>query len=263
MVNRFQIWKKATIIVTLGGFFSTVYAIDVNSLQEVHDGSFYFLKRGISAYKNGQINQALSALHCAAKRGYIGANWKLGSIYANGDGVPKDDYKAYHFFAYIVEKGAGLGSEDESYVSDALVKLAQYIKKGIPQSPVKPNPSYAARLYMQAAVNYGNPKAQYHLGKIFLKGEGREKNLIQAARWFQLSAKKGNPSAQAMLGNMLLKEGKIIRGTAMLTAAYEKANVKDRNWIRPLQEQAFSLCDEFERRTAISLVADILKYKNF
>ncbi|WP_139413408.1 tetratricopeptide repeat protein [Bartonella mastomydis] len=263
MVNRFQIWKKATIIVTLGGFFSTVYIIEANSLQEVHDGSFYFLKRGMSAYKNGQINQAISALHCAAKRGHIGANWKLGSIYANGDGVPKDDYKAYHFFAYIVEKGTDLGSEDQSYVSDALVRLAGYIKKGIPQSPVKPNLSYATRLYMQAAVNYGNPKAQYQLGKIFLKGEGREKNLIQAARWFQLSAKKGNSSAQAMLGNMLIQEGKIIRGTAMLTAAYEKADVKDKNWIYPLQEKAFALCNEFERRTAISLVADILKNKNF
>ncbi|WP_375642392.1 MULTISPECIES: tetratricopeptide repeat protein [unclassified Bartonella] len=263
MVNRFQIWKKVTIVVILGGFFSTVYAIDVNSLQEANDGSFYFLKRGMSAYKNGHINQAIAALRCAAKRGHIGANWKLGSIYANGDGVPRNDYKAYHFFAYIVEKGADLGSEDESYVSDALVKLAGYIKKGIPQSFVKPDPSYAAHLYMQAAVNYGNPKAQYHLGKIFLKGEGREKNLIQAARWFQLSAKKGNHSAQAMLGNMLLQEGKIIRGAAMLTAAYEKANVKDRNWIRPLQEQAFALCNEFERRTVISLVADILKNNSF
>ncbi|PIT68044.1 tetratricopeptide repeat protein [Bartonella tribocorum] len=263
MVKRFQIWKKAAIVTILGGFFSTVYAIDVNSLQEVHDGSFYFFKRGMSAYKNGQISQALLALRCAAKRGHIGANWKLGSIYANGDGVPKDDYKAYHFFAYIVEKGADLGSEDESYVSDALVKLAQYIKKGIPRSPVKPNLSYAARLYMQAAVNYGNSKAQYHLGKIFLQGEGRRKNRIQAARWFQLSAKKGNLSAQAMLGNMLLQEGEIVRGTAMLTAAYEKASLKDKNWIRPLQEQAFILCHEFERRTAISLVADILKNKNF
>ncbi len=229
MVNQLQIWKKATIIVTLGGFFSTVYAIDVNSLQEVHDGSFYFLKRGMFAYKNGQINQAISALRCAAKRGHIGANWKLGSIYANGDGVPKDDYKAYHFFAYIVEKGTDLGSEDQSYVSDTLVRLAGYIKKGIPQLPVKPNLSYATRLYMQAAVNYGNPKAQYQLGKIFLKGEGKEKNLIQAAQWFQLSAKKGNSSAQAMLGNMLIQEGKIIRGTAMLTAAYEKADVRDKN----------------------------------
>ncbi len=80
-------------------------------------------------YRNGHINQAIPALRCAAKRGHIGANWKLGYIYAKGDGVPKDDYKTYHFFAYIFEKGTDLGSEDESYVSDALVKLAGYIKK--------------------------------------------------------------------------------------------------------------------------------------
>lgn len=41
---------------------------------------------------------------------------------------------------------------------------------------------------------------------------------------------------------MLIQEGRIIRGKAMLTAAYEKTNIKDRNWTYPLQEQAFALC---------------------
>ncbi|MBX4336305.1 tetratricopeptide repeat protein [Bartonella raoultii] len=263
MINRLEVWKKSVIVLTLGGLLSIVYVKNVNSWQKVSDNSFYFLKRGMSAYKNGQINQAISALRCAANMGHIGANWKLGCIYAEGDGVAKDDYQAYRFFAYIVKKGADLGSENESYVSDALVKLAGYIKKGIPQSPVKANPSYAARLYMQAAVNYGNPQAEYYLGKIFFNGEGREKNLVQAARWFQLSAKKGNPPAQAMLGNMLLQEGDIIRGVAMLTAAYKKANAKDKDWIRPLQEHAFATCNEFERRAIISLAADILKNNSF
>ncbi|EJF75770.1 sel1 repeat family protein [Bartonella alsatica] len=263
MVNIFKVLKRAAIIIIWGGSFSAAYGIDINSSKNAADNSFYFLKRGMSAYKNGQINLAISALRCAASMGHIGANWKLGHIYADGDGVPKDDYKAYNFFAYVVEKGADLGSESESYVSDALVKLAGYIKKGIPQSPVKPNSFYAANLYMQAAVNYGNPKAQYQLGKIFLKGEGREKNLVQAARWFQLSARKGNPPAQAMLGNMLFQAGKTIRGVAMLTAAYEKANAKDRNWIYPLQKRAFNICDEFERRKAMSLVDDILKNNSF
>ncbi len=54
-----------------------------------------------------------------------------------------------------------------------------------------------------------------------------------------------------MLGNILLKEGKIVRGAAILTAAYKKANVKDKNLIHPLQEEAFALCNESERRTAI------------
>ncbi|WP_208437434.1 tetratricopeptide repeat protein [Bartonella taylorii] len=263
MVNGLRVWEKVSIIATLGGALLLSCVIDANSAQKTIDNSFYFLKRGMSAYKNGQINQALSALRCAADMGNIGAYWKLGYIYAEGDGVPEDDYKAYNFFAYIVEKGADLGPENESYISDALVKLAGYIKKGIPHSPVKPNPSYAVRLYMQAAVNYRNPKAQYYLGKIFLKGEGREKNLVQAARWFQLSARKGNPLAQAMLGNMLLQSGNVVRGTALLTVAYEKANVKDRNWIGPLQKHAFTLCNELERRTAMSLVPDIIKNNNF
>ncbi|WP_317993434.1 tetratricopeptide repeat protein [Bartonella gliris] len=263
MVNGLRVLEKAAVVIILGGSLSTSYGIDLNGSQKVTDNSFYFLKRGMSAYKNGQINQAISALRCAANLGHIGANWKLGHIYADGDGVPEDDYKAYTFFSYIVEKGADLGSENESYLSDALVKLAGYIKKGIPQSPVKPNSFYAASLYMQAAVNYGNPIAEYHLGKIFLKGEGREKNLVQAARWFQLSARKGNPLAQAMLGDMLFQAGKTVRGVAMLTAAYEKANEKDRDWIRPMQERAFASCDEFERRTAMSLVDDILKNNSF
>lgn len=263
MVKGFESWKRIAVIMTLLGALSTAYGTNENNVQESIDASRDFFKRGMSAYKNGKIDQALLSLGYAADMGNIGANWKLGCIYANGDGVPEDDYKAYNFFAHVVEKGADLGSEDESYVSDALVKLACYIKKGIPQTPVKPDPSHAALLYTRAAVSYGNPKAQYYLGKMFLNGEGREKNTVLAARWFQLSARKGNPLAQAMLGNMLLQEGKTVLGAAMLTAAYEKAKEKDRKWIRPLQERAFAICNEFEKRTAISLVDNIIKNNNF
>ncbi len=76
-------------------------------------------------------------------------------------------------------------------------------------------------------MNYENPKAQYYLGKIFLEGEGKEKLLYKQHDDFNFQQKR-NPSAQAMLGNILLQEEKIIRSTEMLTAAYEKANVKDK-----------------------------------
>ncbi len=69
-------------------------------------------------------------------------------------------------------------------------------------------------------------------------------------------SKKGNPSAQAMLGNMLFQAGKTVRGAAMLTAAYEKDDIKGRDWMRPLQEYALAICDEFEKRIALSLVGD-------
>ncbi|EJF82979.1 hypothetical protein [Bartonella rattimassiliensis] len=56
---------------------------------------------------------------------------------------------------------------------------------------------------------------------------------------------------------MLLQEGKIICGTAILTAAYKKANIKDRNWIHSLQERALALYNEFERCTGNLLISNV------
>ncbi len=70
-----------------------------------------------------------------------------------------------------MEKGFDLGSEDESYVSDALVRFARYMKKVFLNPPIKPNPSHDALFFIRAAVNYRNPKVQYYVGKIFFKGK--------------------------------------------------------------------------------------------
>ena len=44
----------------------------------------------------------------------------------------------------------------------------------------------------------------------------------------------------------------------MMTAALERATPADQPWIRGMQEEAFSLAAEADRRTAISLAQDIL-----
>ena len=44
----------------------------------------------------------------------------------------------------------------------------------------------------------------------------------------------------------------------MMTAALERAAPGDRPWIRGMQEEAFSLAGEADRRTAIALAQDIL-----
>ena len=43
------------------------------------------------------------ALTYAAESGEVIARWKLGQMYAKGDGVPRDDSKAYHYFNQVVE----------------------------------------------------------------------------------------------------------------------------------------------------------------
>ncbi len=214
---------------------------------------------GYSAYKNGHKDQAAEAYRYASENGQIGATWKLARMYAEGDGVARDDYEAFKFFSEIAEQDVQSGSPEESYVSDALVALGGYLKEGIPGSPVEANAFAAQEYYMRAAANYRNPNAQYEMGKMFLNGEGGVKASVrQAGRWFQLAAEKGHAGAQATLGNLLFQSGKVVRGLAMMTAALERASPNDQIWIRGMQEEAFSLAGEADRRTAISLADDIL-----
>ena len=213
---------------------------------------------GFSAYKSGHKEQAVEAYRFAAEKGQIGATWKLARMYAEGDGVTQDDYEAFKFFSEIVDQDVEPGSPEGSYMSDALVALGSYWMTGIPGSPVEPNPAAAQQYYMRAAATYRNPNAQYEMGKMFLTGDGAKKNLRQAGRWLQLAAEKGHAGAQATLGNLLFQSGKVVRGLAMMTAALERASPNDRGWIRGMQEEAFALADESDRRTAIALAEDLL-----
>ncbi|QKD03534.1 tetratricopeptide repeat protein [Mesorhizobium loti] len=214
---------------------------------------------GFSAYKSGHKEQAAEAYKYAAENGQIGATWKLARMYAEGDGVARDDYEAFKFFSEIVDQDVEPGSPEESYVSDALVALGDYLRTGIPGSPVTENEVAAQEYYMRAAANYRNPNAQFEMGQMFLKGEGGVKASVkQAGRWFQLAAEKGHAGAQATLGHLLFQSGKIVRGLAMMTAALERASPADQPWIRGMQEEAFAAAGEADRRTAISLADDIL-----
>ncbi|MBZ9738280.1 MULTISPECIES: tetratricopeptide repeat protein [unclassified Mesorhizobium] len=218
---------------------------------------------GFSAYKSGHKEQAAEAYKYAAENGQIGATWKLARMYAEGDGVARDDYEAFKFFSEIVDQDVEPGSPEESYVSDALVALGDYLRTGIPGSPVTENEVAAQEYYMRAAANYRNPNAQFEMGQMFLKGEGGVKASVkQAGRWFQLAAEKGHAGAQATLGHLLFQSGKIVRGLAMMTAALERASPTDQPWIRGMQEEAFAAAGEADRRTAISLADDILTKGN-
>ena len=211
------------------------------------------LRFGFWADKQGKKKEAVQAYRDAARHGHRGAQWKLAHMYAAGDGVPEDDLEAFRMFEGIVQQGAEPGSSDAAFVANALVSLADYIRNGIPNSSVLPDPRRARDLLWQAAANFGEPNAQFKLGTMFLRGEGGRADERQAARWFNLAAEKGHAGATAMLGHMLFEHGKTVRGLAMMTHALGQADVQDRNWIRAMQEEAFAVADENERRTAIAL----------
>ena len=110
---------------------------------------------------------------------------------------------------------------------------------------------------------FGIPEAQYQLGSMMLAGEGGRTDLRQAKKWLNRARKSGHPGAGALFGDTIFQEGHTVRGLAYMTVALERAAIGDRGWIREIQEQAFSIADEADRRTAIALAEDMLaKGKN-
>ena len=234
------------------------YAFETKEVTE-QSSPFDLFKFAFKSYKKGKKEDAVEAYRYAAEKGHAGAQWKLARMYDEGDGVAEDNYEAFKIYEKIVRQGIDPVSPERSYVSNALVSLARFLKSGISGSPVQANPVAARDLYAQAAWSFRDPDAQYELGQMFLTGDGGETDVKQAFNLFKLSANKGHPSAMAMFGDLLFQNGKKVRGLASLTAALQLSPPKDREWISDMQERAFALADEADRRTAIALSQQMLK----
>ncbi|MCM2293665.1 sel1 repeat family protein [Allorhizobium sp. BGMRC 0089] len=260
MVN--SVWERSLAIavsVLLLSFCNcpSARAFDIKSGISKDSGPFDLFKFGYNAQKNGNTEDAVEAYRYAAEKGHTGSRWALANMYADGDGVVKNDYEAFKIYSEIADQGVEPGSEDSVYFVHALMALAHYYREGIANSPVKIDLNQARQLYFQAASAFGFPDAQYQLGRMLLNGEGGKKNVQQAKKWLNLARKNGHAGAMALLGNVLFQEGQKERGLAFMTAAIDKCAPKDCPWIEDLQERAFSLADEKVRRVAVAMAPEV------
>lgn len=216
---------------------------------------------GFDAYRDGDKVTAVEALGFAAENGHPIAQWKLGRMYAEGDGITRDDYKAFGYFSEIADAHADDNPSEPGarFVSNAFVALGTYYKNGIPDTEVKPNLGRARQIFAYAASYFGDADAQLNLARMYYEGEGGDRDPLQAARWAKLAADKGNVGAQALLGHLLFEGEGIKRepvvGLMFLSIARDRADPSQR-WIFELQEKALSVASESERRTAIALAED-------
>ncbi|MAU96779.1 MAG: exopolysaccharide production negative regulator [Fulvimarina sp.] len=237
-----------------------VLALDPDAKVNPEAGPLELFSFGFKAYQRGEKLEAFEALRYAADKGHPGARWKLGRMYAEGDGVPENDYEAFKIFEQIVrdQEDENGSYSNAAYVASAVVALADYLRVGIADSPVTVDLPRARQFYFHAASFFGDAEAQFELGRMLLYGEGGRANPRQAARWLNLAAEKGHVGAKALLGYLLFDGKKIslrpepVRGLAMLTLALRQAGASDQQWIRPLQEETFSVASEDVRREALA-----------
>jgi exopolysaccharide production negative regulator len=216
-------------------------------------------RSGARLLRDGEKTKALQALEYAADNGHFLAKWKLGRMYAEGDGVTQDDYKAFEYFSQVANAHAddNPNTPRARFVSNAFVALGQYYLDGIPKTTVKRDPVRAREMFNYAASYFHDPDAQYYLARLYLDGNGAPHDPRMAARWFMLAAQKGQCRAQAMLGAMLFAGDHVprqaARGLMWLTLAKDSAKdaaVEDQAWINRLYASALQQANEDVRALA-------------
>ena len=222
-------------------------------------------RQGEKALKTGMPATAVPALEYAAKRGVLGAQVKLARAYASGRDLPKDNAKAFMYFQQIADQQADINprSPIAKYASEAFVALGQYYLDGIPEMPLVANPAYAGQLFRHAASYFGNAEAQYRLARLYINGDGVEKNVGLAVNWLATAAKKQHPASQATLGEILWRGEEVrqrrARGLALIMLAHENASVngKEPQWISDLYGEVLGKSDNATRKDAKALLPEL------
>jgi exopolysaccharide production negative regulator len=217
-------------------------------------------RSGAHWLKAGETAKAVNSLEYAAEKGHALAQWKLGRMYAEGDGVTQNNLKAFEYFRRIADIHAedNPDTREARFVANAFVALGQYYLDGIPDTAIKRDPGRAREMFAYAASYFRDPQAQYYLARLYLDGVGAPHDPRTAARWFGLSAQKGMCQAQAMLGAMLFTGDHVprqaARGLMWLTLAKDNARdgtAADRGWISRLYDNAFRQATQEERAVAL------------
>ena len=200
-----------------------------------------------------------------AEGGHPMAQWKLGRMYASGDGVAQDDVRAFEYFSQIANAHAkdSPSAPQAQIVANAFVALGRYYLNGIPNSKIKSDPERAREMF-HAASYLGNADAQYDLARLYLKPDASRDDFRYGARWLGLAAQKGQHQAQALLGQMLFNGDRLppqrARGLMWLTVARDSA-LPDEAWIKESYNRAIAKASDDDRALALQMLEDWLQGK--
>jgi TPR repeat protein len=121
----------------------------------------------------------------AAEAGEIEAQYALGMLYVNGNGVPADLVKAANWIEMAAHK--------DHAVSQFQLGVMYCTGKGVPQDFPR------AIAWYELAAQLGYAPAQYNLGIMLSKGQGCEPDHDRALQWLQKAAEQGLPAAHTAL----------------------------------------------------------------
>ena len=146
------------------------------------------LQQGLEATKRGDYQTAFKLWLPLAEQGDASAQFNLGMMYDNGQGVKQDDVEAVKWYRQAAEQG----------FADAQLNLGVMYDEG---QGVKQDDVEAVKWYRQAAEQ-GYAKAQYNLGVKSYQGEGVRQDKGQAKEWFGKACDNGHQDGCKYYGKL-------------------------------------------------------------
>lgn len=203
-------------------------------LEEIQQEAF---EKGVNAYQNKNLVDALDCFLAAAKQGHEKAQEYCGLLYNfGGDGINVDKYEALYWYEKAetaCEKELKLSGTNIEYFSllteiyepaielckagkieglRILLKLAQ---KDILIAQVQCGKAFyyglmpgvaedkeKAFYWYEKAAKRDNGEAQFHCGLMYYNGEGVAEDKVKALYWFEKAAEKGDVDSQFNCGMM-------------------------------------------------------------
>jgi TPR repeat protein len=170
------------------------------------------LQDGATAFAAGDFAAALALWQPLADSGDAVAQFNLGILYDQGDGVTEDRAEAIRWYQAAAEQGDARAAFNLGLIYEAGDGVAQ----DMPQ---------AVEWYRQAGEG-GDVLAQFKLGLIYTEGRGGiPQDDAEAVIWYELAAEQNHADAQYNLGTMYANGRGVERNLSTANAWYERADV--------------------------------------
>jgi hypothetical protein len=249
----------AALIACSGAAFAATGGVKYASPQAAFE-------QGLGAYKSGYYEIAIPALEEAATKGAelnkFFAEFYLARIYSDNAGALTDHAKAYMLFQKLADDNADADPDDGQrapFVAKSLTALAGYLRHGVKEIGVTPDPERAIDYLHHAATFFGDKDAQFELAKVYLSGNGTPEDVKRGMHYLSVLTEESYPGAQALLADLLWR-GRYVkkdekRALALISMAVENAPPHERIWIEDIYQNIFCGTSQSTRKQADGFVA--------
>lgn len=217
--------------------------------DELFDTERWVVVRHHKAAESAEGQESIKCFQKAADLDHAAAQEQLGRLFYNGEGVPKNDRTAFHWYSMAANQGharaqnsvancyrTGLGVErdyakavefyrkaGDGGCMRAYSTLASLYEKGdgVPQD------FEAALHWLTKGAEAGNSMDALLLGWRYWLGKFVSRDNTQAVKWFKIAAERGNSKAAHQLGQLYLAGRGIERNEAEAVNWYRRAALDD------------------------------------